>query len=146
VAEVLLERLAIEPANAQGRLCADIERSFGQLARVPGANLSDIVSRLIASSAATHEAIAVAILTEAPSIASMDWLWSIHRSRHAALRGGVTNATVRPYEQTFTALRAYKIARQFRARGVSVVMGLWLVYQIGWSDGLFFAAPSWTPH
>jgi len=30
--------------------------------------------------------------------------------------------------------------------GVSVAMGLWLVYQIGWHDGLFLAAPSWTPH
>ena len=29
--------------------------------------------------------------------------------------------------------------------GLSVAMGLWLVYQIGWNDGLFLAAPNWTP-
>lgn len=30
---------------------------------------------------------------------------------------------------------------------LSVVFGLWLVYQIGWHDGLFLAAsPHWTPH
>ncbi len=29
---------------------------------------------------------------------------------------------------------------------VSVAMGVWLVYQIGWVDGLFAAVPSWTPH
>jgi hypothetical protein len=27
-----------------------------------------------------------------------------------------------------------------------IAMGSWLVYQIGWSDGLFLAVPSWTPH
>ena len=30
--------------------------------------------------------------------------------------------------------------------GLSVAMGVWLVYQIGWSDGLFLATPTWTPH
>lgn len=29
---------------------------------------------------------------------------------------------------------------------LSVAMGAWLVYQIGWSDGLFLAVPTWTPH
>jgi cytochrome c biogenesis protein CcdA len=29
---------------------------------------------------------------------------------------------------------------------LSLSFGLWLVYHIGWNDGLFFAAPSWTPH
>ena len=29
---------------------------------------------------------------------------------------------------------------------VSVVMGLWLAYDIGWNDGLFLAATTWTPH
>jgi high-affinity nickel-transport protein len=29
---------------------------------------------------------------------------------------------------------------------ISVTMGVWLVYQIGWSDGLFRAVPTWTPH
>ena len=29
---------------------------------------------------------------------------------------------------------------------MSVAMGVWLVYEIGWSDGLFLAAPTWTPH
>lgn len=29
---------------------------------------------------------------------------------------------------------------------LAVAMGLWLVYQIGWNDGLFLAAPNWTPH
>ena len=28
---------------------------------------------------------------------------------------------------------------------MSVAMGMWLVYEIGWSDGLFLAAPTWTP-
>jgi high-affinity nickel-transport protein len=28
---------------------------------------------------------------------------------------------------------------------VSVAMGAWLVYHIGWNDGLFLAAPNWTP-
>lgn len=29
---------------------------------------------------------------------------------------------------------------------VSLVFGLWLACEIGWSDGLFAAAPQWTPH
>jgi hypothetical protein len=29
---------------------------------------------------------------------------------------------------------------------MSIAMGAWLVYQIGWRDGLFLAVPSWTPH
>jgi len=29
---------------------------------------------------------------------------------------------------------------------MSVAMGVWLVYQIGWNDGLFLAVPNWTPH
>jgi high-affinity nickel permease len=28
---------------------------------------------------------------------------------------------------------------------LSVAMGLWLAFQIGWSDGLFLATPLWTP-
>ena len=29
---------------------------------------------------------------------------------------------------------------------LSLVFGLWLVYQIGWRDGLFLATPTWSPH
>lgn len=29
---------------------------------------------------------------------------------------------------------------------LSLVFGLWLVYRIGWGEGLFLAAPRWTPH
>jgi len=29
---------------------------------------------------------------------------------------------------------------------MSIAMGMWLIYQIGWIDGLFGAAPNWTPH
>ncbi len=29
---------------------------------------------------------------------------------------------------------------------LSLVFGLWLAYQIGWHDGLFLAAPHWSPH
>ena len=29
---------------------------------------------------------------------------------------------------------------------LSCAMGLWLVYQIGWHDGLFLATANWTPH
>jgi high-affinity nickel-transport protein len=29
---------------------------------------------------------------------------------------------------------------------LSLGMGAWLVYQIGWVDGLFLAAPRWLPH
>jgi high-affinity nickel permease len=29
---------------------------------------------------------------------------------------------------------------------LSITMGIWLVYQIGWLDGLFLASPTWTPH
>jgi high-affinity nickel-transport protein len=29
---------------------------------------------------------------------------------------------------------------------LSLAFGLWLAWQIGWHDGLFGAAPSWTPH
>ena len=29
--------------------------------------------------------------------------------------------------------------------GVSIAMGAWLIYQIGWNDGLFLATPHWTP-
>ena len=28
---------------------------------------------------------------------------------------------------------------------MSVAMGLWLVYEIGWNDGLFLATVNWTP-
>jgi high-affinity nickel permease len=27
-----------------------------------------------------------------------------------------------------------------------LAFGVWLAYQIGWRDGLFLAAPNWTPH
>jgi high-affinity nickel-transport protein len=37
--------------------------------------------------------------------------------------------------------RAIRIA----TGAVSVAMGAWLVYHIGWNDGLFLAAPNWTP-
>jgi len=34
-----------------------------------------------------------------------------------------------------------------RATGVlSLAMGAWLVYRIGWVDGLFLAVPRWMPH
>lgn len=29
---------------------------------------------------------------------------------------------------------------------MSMAMGVWLVYEIGWQDGLFLAIPNWTPH
>jgi len=29
---------------------------------------------------------------------------------------------------------------------LSLTFGLWLVYQIGWHDGLFLVTPRWTPH
>lgn len=29
---------------------------------------------------------------------------------------------------------------------LSLLFGAWLIYQIGWLDGLFRAAPRWTPH
>jgi high-affinity nickel-transport protein len=29
---------------------------------------------------------------------------------------------------------------------LSLVFGVWLVYQIGWKDGLFLASPHWSPH
>jgi len=29
---------------------------------------------------------------------------------------------------------------------LSLLFGAWLIYQIGWKDGLFLAAPSWAPH
>jgi len=29
--------------------------------------------------------------------------------------------------------------------GLSVALGVWLVYHIGWNDGLFLATPNWTP-
>jgi len=48
-----------------------------------------------------------------------------------------------------TLVRRWHWGSQFVRIGtgaMSVVMGLWLVYQIGWSDGLFLAAPAWTPH
>lgn len=28
----------------------------------------------------------------------------------------------------------------------SLLFGVWLLYQIGWRDGLFLATPRWTPH
>jgi high-affinity nickel permease len=31
------------------------------------------------------------------------------------------------------------------AGALSVAMGVWLVYHIGWNDGLFLATPNWTP-
>ncbi len=30
--------------------------------------------------------------------------------------------------------------------GLALVFGLWLVYHIGWSNGLFLDARRWTPH
>ena len=35
---------------------------------------------------------------------------------------------------------------RFSTGVLSLAFGLWLVYQIGWCDGLFLAAPRWTPH
>lgn len=29
---------------------------------------------------------------------------------------------------------------------LSLAFGIWLAYHIGWRDGLFLAAPNWTPH
>jgi high-affinity nickel-transport protein len=29
---------------------------------------------------------------------------------------------------------------------LSIVFGAWLIYQIGWKDGLFLATPHWDPH
>jgi high-affinity nickel-transport protein len=29
---------------------------------------------------------------------------------------------------------------------LSLVFGVWLIYQIGWKDGLFLATPHWAPH
>lgn len=29
---------------------------------------------------------------------------------------------------------------------LSIVFGMWLIYQIGWLDGLFRATPGWRPH
>jgi high-affinity nickel-transport protein len=29
---------------------------------------------------------------------------------------------------------------------LSLAFGLWLVWQIGWKDGLFLAVPHWQPH
>jgi high-affinity nickel-transport protein len=34
---------------------------------------------------------------------------------------------------------------RFATGGLSLVMGVWLAYRIGWHDGLFLAAPIWTP-
>lgn len=38
--------------------------------------------------------------------------------------------------------RAIRIA----TGALSACFGAWLVYQIGWRDGLFLAVPHWTPH
>lgn len=29
---------------------------------------------------------------------------------------------------------------------LSLAFGAWLIYQVGWQDGLFLATPHWTPH
>ena len=29
---------------------------------------------------------------------------------------------------------------------LSLLFGAWLIYQIGWKDGLFLTIPHWTPH
>ena len=29
---------------------------------------------------------------------------------------------------------------------LSLLFGVWLIYQIGWQDGLFLAVPHWSPH
>ena len=53
------------------------------------------------------------------------------------------------------ALPAVTAARRWGAAGpvvrfstgmLSLALGLWLVYHIGWRDGLFLASPHWTPH
>jgi len=48
---------------------------------------------------------------------------------------------------TLVAGRSPGFARGIRlATGaVSIVFGAWILYQIGWRDGLFLAAPHWTP-
>jgi len=48
---------------------------------------------------------------------------------------------------TAVASRSPRFARGIRlATGaVSIVFGAWILYQIGWRDGLFLAAPRWTP-
>ncbi len=47
-----------------------------------------------------------------------------------------------------------EVARRWRGGGrllrlstgaLSLAFGAWLVYRIGWQDGLFLAAPHWTP-
>jgi hypothetical protein len=35
---------------------------------------------------------------------------------------------------------------RFATGAMSVGMGVWLVYQIGWIDGLFLAVPNWVPY
>lgn len=46
------------------------------------------------------------------------------------------------------ASRRWDLGRGMRlATGaLSFVFGAWLIYQIGWRDGLFLAAPHWEPH
>ena len=34
---------------------------------------------------------------------------------------------------------------RFSTGMLSLAFGLWLVYHIGWRDGLFLATPHWTP-
>src|SRR5262249_26136361 len=47
---------------------------------------------------------------------------------------------------TAVAGRSPRFARgiRFATGTVSIVFGAWILYQIGWRDGLFLAAPHWT--
>jgi hypothetical protein len=37
-------------------------------------------------------------------------------------------------------------AARIATGAVSILFGTWIVYQIGWKDGLFLSIPHWTPH
>ncbi len=58
----------------------------------------------------------------------------------------VTTGFAAPY--TFAARRwpGFELGARFVTGAVSIAFGLWLVWQIGFVDGLFSSAPRWTPH
>lgn len=58
----------------------------------------------------------------------------------------VTAAFVAPLGALGSRVPQFGRAARLATGALSVVVGAWLMWQIGWQDGLFLAIPHWTPH
>lgn len=58
----------------------------------------------------------------------------------------VTAAFVAPLGALHAQVPGFGRAARVATGALSVVFGAWLMWQIGWQDGLFHAVPHWQPH